>query len=135
MDDSRLRQAKQKQDAYLFSWGHLEDVPAGDENFNDFTREIIAAYKESKGTAYLGKLVFSWNQQKKLETGEGSIYTEYSGQWIPAYGCNFVVPVPDSRLEEMVTHWAVDEWPPKFDLFVRITRRIEELQGLIVNWR
>lgn len=133
--DSKLKAAIQKQDEYLYFWGHLEDVPIGDETFNDLSRDIIAAFKECHGNAYLGKLVFSWEDQKKLERGEIGIYTEYTGQTIPAYGCNFVLPKEDALLEAMVIEWAIDEWPPKFELFSRILQRIKELDGMTLSWK
>lgn len=135
MNDSRLQEAIQKQDEYLFFWGQLEDVPIGDDTFNDLSRDIITAYKECHGSAYLGKLVFSWEDQKKLERSEIGIYVEYSGQPILPYGCNFVISQPNAQLEAMVIEWAIDEWPPKFELFARILQRIKELDGLTLSWR
>lgn len=135
MNDSRLQEAIQKQDEYLFFWGQLEDVPIGDDTFNDLSRDIITAYKECHGSAYLGKLVFSWEDQKKLERSEIGIYVEYSGQPILPYGCNFVISQPNAQLEAMVIEWAIDEWPPKFELFTRILQRIKELDGLTLSWR
>ena len=44
MDSTKLQAAIQKQDEYLSCRGHLSDVPAGDETFNDLTREIIRAF-------------------------------------------------------------------------------------------
>ena len=67
MDVTKLQAAIQKQDEYLSSRGHLSDVPAGDENFNDLTREIIRAFKECHGSAFLenwyspGKIRKSWS--------------------------------------------------------------------------
>lgn len=130
-----LKVALQKQEKYLFFWGRLEDVPIGDDTFNNLSRDIIAAFKECNGSAYLGKLVFSWEDQKKLERGEIGIYTEYSGQPILAYECNFVISQPDAQLEAMVIEWAIDEWPPKFELFTRILQRIKELNGLTLSWK
>lgn len=135
MRDVSLREAIQKQEAYLFSWGHLEDVPPGDEKLNEMTREIIAAFNNYHGSAYLGKLIFSWEDQKKLERHEIGIYTEYTGQMIPAYGYNFIIPKADKTLEAMVIEWAIDEWPPKFELFTRILQRIKDLNGMTLNWR
>lgn len=135
MNDSRLQEVIQKQDEYLFFWGQLEDVPIGDDTFNDLSRDIITAYKECHGSAYLGKLVFSWEDQKKLERSEIGIYVEYSGQPILPYGCNFVISQPNAQLEAMVIEWAIDEWPPKFELFTRILQRIKELDGLTLSWR
>lgn len=135
MDDIKLKEALQKQDEYLFFWGQLEDVPIGDDTFNDLSRDIIAAYQECYGSAYLGKLVFSWEDQKKLERGEIGIYTEYSVQPVLPYDCNFIISQPDAQLEAMVIEWAIDEWPPKFELFTRILQRIKELNGLTLSWK
>lgn len=135
MDNRKLKEALQKQEEYLFFWGRVENVPIGDETLNELTRDIIAAYKDFHGTAFLGKLIFSWDDQKKLERGEIGIYTEYVGQSIPTYGFNFVIPQPDAQLEAMVKEWATDEWPPKFELFTRILQRIKELSGLTLSWR
>lgn len=135
MDNSKLKEALQKQEEYLFFWGRVEDIPIGDETLNELTRDIIAAYKDCHGTAFLGKLIFSWDDQKKLERGEIGIYTEYTGQTIPAYGFNFVTPQPDAELESMVKEWAIDEWPPKFELFTRILQYIKELSGLTLSWK
>ena len=135
MDNSKLKEALQKQEEYLFFWGRVEDIPIGDETLNELTRDIIAAYKDCHGTAFLGKLIFSWDDQKKLERGEIGIFTEYTGQLIPDYGFNFVIPQPDSQLESMVMEWAIDEWPPKFQLFSEILQKIKELNGLTLSWR
>ena len=105
------------------------------EKIDRLSRDIIAAYKECYGSAYLGKLVFSWEDQKKLERGEIGIYTEYSGQPILPYECNFVISQPDAQLEAMVIEWAIDEWPPKFELFTRILQYIKELNGLTLSWK
>lgn len=64
MDVTKLQAAIQKQDEYLSCRRHLSDVPAGDVTLNDLTREIIRAFKECHGSAFLGKLVFSWEDQK-----------------------------------------------------------------------
>ena len=135
MVDTKLKEALQKQEGYLFFWGRLEDVPIGDDTFNDLSRDIIAAYKECYASAYLGKLVFSWEDQKKLERGEIGVYTEYGWQSILPYEYNFVISQPDAQLEAMVVEWAIDEWPPKFELFTRILQRIKELDGLTLSWR
>lgn len=135
MNDAKLKEALQKQDEYLFFWGHLENVPVGDDTFNDLSRDIIAAYKTCHRTTYLGKLVFSWEDQKRLERSEIGIYTEYIGQPILPYDYNFVIAQPDAQLEAMVIEWAVDEWPPKFELFTRILQRIKDLNGLTLSWR
>lgn len=131
----KLKEALQKQEEYLFFWGTLENIPVGDDTLNELTRDIIAAYKECYGTAYLGKLIFSWDDQKKLERGEIGIYTEYTAQPVPSYGFNFVVPHPDAQIEAMAKEWAIDEWPPKFHLFSQIPQRIKELKGLTLSWR
>lgn len=135
MDDSKLNEALLKQEEYLFFWGNLESVPVGDDTFNELSRDIIAAYKDCHGTAYLGKLIFAWDEQKKLERGEIGIYTEYVGQPIPAYSFNFVIPQPDACLEAMTIKWSIDEWPPKFQLFTQILQRIKDLNGLTLSWR
>lgn len=135
MNHVKLKEALQKQEEYLFFWGRLEDIPIGDGTFNDLSRDIIAAYKKCHGSAQLGKLVFSWEDQKKLERSEISIYTEYTGEYVEAYSCNFVVPQPDTQLEAMIMEWAIDEWPPKFELFTRILQRIKDLNGLTLSWR
>ena len=135
MDNTKLKEALQKQEEYLFFWGNLENVPVGDDTFNEQSRKIIAAYKECYYSAYLGKLIFSWDDQKKLERSEISIYTEYTGQMIPPYSFNFVIPQPDAQLEAMIKEWAIDEWPPKFHLFSQILQKIKELNGLTLNWR
>lgn len=135
MDDTKLKEALQKQEEYLFFWGRLEDVPIGDDTFNDMSRDIIAAFTECYGSAYLGKLVFSWEDQKKLERGEIGIYTEYGGQTILPYDCNFIISQPDAQVEAMVKEWAIDEWPPKFELFTQILQRIKDLNGQTLSWK
>ena len=135
MDIAKLKEVQQKQEEYLFFWGNLESIPVGDDTYNELSREIIAAYKECYGSAYLGKLIFSWDDQKKLERCEIGIYTEYTGQMIPAYSFNFMIPQPDTQLEAMVKEWAIDEWPPKFELFTQILQHIKELNGLTLSWK
>lgn len=80
----------------------------------------------------IGKLIFSWDDQKKLERGE---IAEYTGQPVPSYGFHFVIPQLDAQIEAMAKEWAIDEWPPKFHLFSQILQRIKELKGLTLSWR
>ena len=54
MDNTKLQAAIQKQDEYTFTWGHLNDVPVGDETFDDLTRKIIQAFKERKLASFMG---------------------------------------------------------------------------------
>lgn len=131
----KVQQALKKQDEYVFQWGNLNDVPFGDEVFNDLTRKIIAAFKEDYPTVYMGKLVLSWEAQRRVERGELGIYTEYTGQQVPAYGCEFLVPTCDLLLEQMVKKWVIEDWPPDFGNFTAILRRIEELGGITLSWR
>lgn len=135
MNDFKLQEALQKQDAYLFTYGNLENIPAGDETFNALSRNVIAAYKACHGSAYLGKLAFSWKEQKGFESGQGRVYTEFTGQDIVAFSCNFVVPIPDAVLEKMIRKWIMDEWPPDFTLFTKILRRIDEVGGITISWK
>lgn len=135
MNDSKLKEALQKQDEYVISCGKLESIPVGDKTFNDLSRNIITAFKTCHGTAYLGRLIFSWNEQKELISGQGRVYTEFTGQDIVAFSCNFVVPIPDAVLEKMIRKWIMDEWPPDFPLFTKILRRIDEVGGISISWK
>ena len=50
MDNLKLKEALQKQDAYLFTYGNLENIPAGDETFNALSRNVIAARNRYRQT-------------------------------------------------------------------------------------
>lgn len=135
MNDSKLKEAFRKQDEYVTSCGNLENIPVGDETFNDLSRNIITAFKTCHGTTYLGRLIFSWNEQKELMSGQGRVYSEFIGQDVEAFSYNFFVPVADAVLEKMIRKWVIDEWPPDFALFTKILRRIDEVGGITISWK
>lgn len=127
--------AKKKQYDYAKTHGGFGNLREADQVYNDLNREVIQAFYQKHGKAFLGAINFHGDERKRVQTGKKSVYTPYTGQTVYNFGCSFVVPEMDSKLEDMIREWnRNDKLPANTDLVECITQRVEKIGGISFLW-
>lgn len=131
-----LREIQKRQNHYLAATGGVWALREADENYNDMNREIIEAFKQAHGTAYLGKINFYDEERRRVALKQQSVYVEYTGQLVYNFGCAFVVPEKDEALESLICDWNTDKKTTSecHGLIDKIMDRINELGGVNFVW-
>lgn len=131
----RISLALRRQNEHFYRTGGMWALREADETYNNLNREQISAFKQANGTAFLGSINFYDDQRKRIVASEESIYEEYNGQQVYTFGCSFVVPVADEKLEALVRKWNEPrEVLPGIAEVDVITRYIGTLGGLNFVW-
>lgn len=95
----------------------------------------MRALKMMHGRLFLGSINFHGDQRKKVIAGKEGVYEELLDQVVYNFGCDFAVPTPDKKLEELIRAWNGDERLPKRLVDVEaMTGRVEQLGGLNMIW-
>jgi hypothetical protein len=100
-----LEEVMKRQNDFLRKIGGPGALRETDSEYNDINRELISAFKDHHGKAYLGSINFYNAERTAVANGEKSVYEEYVGQMIYNFHCAFCVPAPDEELEEMIRRW------------------------------
>lgn len=132
--EEELNNLKSDQRAYFALTGGFNELRESDDKYNDFNRKIIEKFKESFGSAYLGTINFYGDKRLQVESGEKSIYEEYSGQNVYNFGCDFIVPCKDEILESYVREWNSNTLNKGVVTVNKIFSRVEELKGINFIW-
>jgi len=106
-------------------------VPEANNEFNNLQRDKIAAVYENNGIAFIGKI----NQNKSIREGleVKHVFTEYTGQPVYNFDADFVVPIADNEIAEMIVQWNSGV-SASLRLIRKITRRIDEIGGAGLIW-
>ena len=124
-----------KQRDYLAYTGGVLALREADDTYNDYNRDIIAAFKETYSTAFLGNINFYGEKRPKIVDGSVSVYDEYTGQLVYNFGADFVISTKDELLESMIRTWnGGHTHSDKRNLINQITDRITELGGICFIW-
>ena len=103
-----------------------------DEQWNNIQREKIAAVYEYNSKAYIGKINFYGDERNNLT--ENMVFKEYTGQKVYNFGADFIVPVADGKLAEMIVQWNSEIQSLKANLIKSIFNRIDKIGGLNLTW-
>ena len=127
--------ARKMQFSYVHSTGGYWALREADKTYNDWNREQLRALKMMHGRLFLGSINFHGDQRKKVIAGKEGVYEELLDQMVYNFGCDFAVPTPDKKLEELIRAWNGDERLPKRLVDVEaMTGRVEQLGGLNMIW-
>lgn len=127
--------ARKMQFSYVRSTGGYWALREADKTYNDWNREQLRALKMMHGRLFLGSINFHGDQRKKVIAGKEGVYEELLDQMVYNFGCDFAVPTPDKKLEELIRAWNGDEQLPKRLVDVEaMTGRVEQLGGLNLIW-
>lgn len=131
-----VRKIQKRQNDYLASTGGVWALREADEKYNDMNREIIDAFKNAHGTAFLGNINFYGEDRQKVASKQKSVYIEYAGQLVYNFGCAFVVPSKDDLLEDLICSWNADKKTASEcrGLIDKIVDRIQEIGGINFVW-
>jgi len=125
-----LNRIKNTLSSYVTMLGGYFDIPEGDTKYNSFNIAIINAIKTGYGTAYMGHMA---DHYTKSDNSVEEIFTEYNGQNLFPFCCDFVVPTKDSELEKLVKSW--NESPtPNGKVFRKILTKVNSLGGVLLSW-
>ena len=126
----KLDEINKRENKHIARCGGVLSVLETDDILNDLQREKICAIYEAHGKAYMGKVNYHGVEHKALT--QETAYTEYTGQEVYNFDADYVVPVKDAGLAEMIVGWNADG--PTAGLIDRIFNRIEEIGGIYLHW-
>ncbi len=129
----RLALANKKQTDHLLHTGGIWAPREADDVYNDLNREMIEAFRLIHGDAFLGRINFYDTARERICDGE-TIYEKCEGQKVCNFGCDFIVPRQDDKIQEYVRTWNRGDWTPYDETIEKITDRVEELGGLLFVW-
>jgi len=113
---------------YKYWGGH---IPEANTELNNLQRDKINAVFMENGAAYIGKINFYDNERENL--APGNVFNAYTGEKVYNFGADFVIPVIDNALAEMIVEWNRG-LPTSLSLINKITNRISELGGANLIW-
>lgn len=130
----KLAYYERVQSLYALGWGGYAELKEADDTYNDLNRRIIDAFYKVNGTAFLGEINLSHEKRQQIVDGTDRLFEEYTGQLIYNFGCQFVVPVADKTLEQLILGWngiSQSSHQPSVD---EIMAAIKRLDGRSIHW-
>lgn len=124
---------RELQNRYIVSVGGILSLPEADDEYNDFNRKIISAFKKLHPKAHLGN-VSNYNTlaRQDLINGDIKALTEYDGRVVYNFGCDFIVPDYDEKLNDLIRDWNDEFKSAKVE---DIYDRVKNLGGVYFIWR
>ncbi len=122
---------------HIAATGGFWELREADEYYNDLNRERIKAFWMIHGVAFLGDInIHDHEKYERVRAGsDKDIYTEYTGQLVYNFGCDFCVPAEDEELADLIRRWNRSEQLPKRMVDVEsITGKIEAIGGIQFIW-
>ena len=116
---------------HVRSAGGWFGIREADDELNDMNRDIICALRDAYGQAYMGNINYYDEQRKRIVEGKESVFEEYTGQTVYTATVDFVVPVADEKLEELIREWNRKYGPGLVD---KIVSRVERIGGELLIW-
>jgi len=104
-----------------------------DQDTNDVTRDIIAAFREQHGQCWLGKINLYGDERK--HTGE--ILKQYLGGIVYTFSCSFIAPLYDQTLVDLIHQRDIAPYTGTKKDMARINEisdRIDAIGGQFVHW-
>ena len=120
------------QNRYIASVGGILSLHEADDEYNDFNRKIISAFKKLHPRACKGSVNFYGDTRQDLLEAKVLALTEYDGGMVYNFGCDFIVPEFDERLNELIKAWNLENKVAKVE---EILDRVKHLGGLNLIWR
>jgi hypothetical protein len=102
-------------------------LPEADDRLNDLNRQLIRAYADEYGTAWLGQI--NYTPDKPL--------WKWDGGFVYNWGASFVIPCYDETLHKLILDRRNALYTGTADDAVRVARilnRIEDLGGEHLLW-
>lgn len=128
MEKEDLQKVREKQtDQILYCARDARQLVCGiyeaSDSLNNANRELILAMRSAYGKVFLGNI----NPGLEGETG----LTEYTGQKLYNFCCDFCVPAYDEELVTLIRQWNTNHQTMTLN---GIYARIEKLDGSLLFW-
>lgn len=121
VSETRLEELKHLQCSYAASIGGLMELREADDTWNEYNVKIIKEFAKLHPGCVLGKF-------NESET------TPYTGQKIYNFGCDFIIPAEDERLQELLKR-RNDEGYTDLSSLMKIQKRIKTAGGIVFIWK
>ncbi len=129
MEATKIQELNVAENNLYRRWGGY--IPEANGDLNNLQRDKIDAVYEKYGTAFIGK--FNYYNKQRANLSAENVFTEYTGQTIYNFDADYVIPVKDNDLAAMLLEWN-GEYTGSYNIIDRMTKRIEELGGLLLLW-
>lgn len=130
----RLRRIESQHTRYLRKHGGYLGVKEGDEVNNKLNCLMLNAYADAHTQSFIGTLSLYGTQRIDLVDGKISAMKEYHGEKIYNFGCDFITPIKDMTLEEMLREYNKLICPERTSIGSKIIKRIYEIGGMVFVW-
>lgn len=132
--EDELAALKREQLCYISNSGGVLEVREADDAYNDYNRKMIQKFKETYGSAYIGRINYYGPDRRAVSEGKMSVFEEYIGQMIYNFACDFIVATQDPILEKLISHWNSNKPRHECSDMNKIFARIEEIGGISFIW-
>jgi len=132
-DEGELERALEKQRRFVAWCGGYDKIKECCIEYNENNLKIIETYRNKHGRAYLGNINFHGAEAEKIRNAHVSPIYEYTGGVVQIFSCDFIVPVNDYFLKELLRINTVVHFCQK-PVIEAIFKRIKELDGLTLLW-
>lgn len=124
------------QNNYLVKIGGPLALREGDDVHNKLSSLICKAYANAHEQSFTGHFNLYGTQRENFVAGKTSAMEEYHGERVFNFGADFLVPVQDQTLDDLLRAYndLGDVDTPKSSLLQRAITRIYEIGGEIVLW-
>lgn len=132
----RLRSLIFHQNNYLAKNGGCLALREGDDVYNKLSSLICKAYAKAHERSFIGHFNLYGTERQNFVAGKTSALEEYDGGQVYNFGADFLVPVQDKTLEELLRAYNDILHPDtsKPTLLQRVIARVYEIGGEVVLW-
>lgn len=128
----RLAYNRKMQREYVASVGGFLLMREADDTYNSYNREIIRNMKAAYGKAFLGTYNINPLHLQLIAAGAKSAFTEYGGEDVKNFSCNFVIPKEDDQIRSLLIEW--NRGLLNVEVLEKINERVEQIGGEILVW-
>ena len=131
---SGFETAVRRRNLYVRKCGGYGNIREADQEYNDLNRDIIHAMATSNGTCFLGSIQHYGTKRSNIASGADPVFTEYNGQTVENFGCDYIVPKQDPELEKMIREFNQPGYPTNVALLDKIMARLDTIGGELLLW-
>lgn len=103
-----LKYYLKRQNQYVANSGGFGGIFEADDTYNGLNISIIKSFLRCHGEAWIGKFNYYYEDHERLANPENPVFEEYTGRRIYTGDCDYILPKPDEKLQEMVRDWNVN---------------------------
>lgn len=105
-----LKYYQKLQNQYVANCGGFSGIYEADDTYDGLNVSIIEAFLQYHRTAWIGKINYYYEDHERLANNDNPVFEEYKGRRIYTGDCDYILPVPDEKLEEMIRDWNLNHY-------------------------